>query len=118
LRRRRGSWRGGASGEQRRWNHDGDQRGIAQLPEAGHFFGNVGHKFSSTVERPVQYDNPKVIDSQGKRSTRHSGSRPAAQKSTLAAATLNDVGRTGGRSMRILLLLPLEATSFPMARSF
>jgi len=54
-RRRRWRWRGrigdrlrrrrrrGASREQRRWNHDGNQRGITQLPEAGHFFGDVGH---------------------------------------------------------------------------
>jgi len=51
-RRRRRSRLRGASREQRRWNHDSNQRGIT--PEAGHFCGNVKHP-SSMAERPNKY---------------------------------------------------------------
>jgi hypothetical protein len=66
LRRRRRS-RLRASREQSRRNHDGNQRGMTQLPEASRFSGKVGHLFfSSTVERRIRYDNLKAIDSNDK----------------------------------------------------
>jgi hypothetical protein len=120
LRRRRRRSRLRASREQSRRNHDGNQRGITQLPEANRFSGKVGHLFlSSTVERRIPYDNLKAIDSNDKLRRTF----PPAQKIGFDRRNPPWVGssmarHTEGPSMRISPLLPREATSFWSARSF
>jgi hypothetical protein len=95
--------RRGASRDQRRRNHDGEQRGSAQPTEASLLFGNVVHPFppelreSSTLQR-AESDRQRLTSKGALRFP------PRWQKHRPWRSPR-------GRTMKPLLLQPLEASS-------